>query len=304
MSKKIPTQYVWLDNKMVKAEDAKVPIMTHSLEYGSGIFEGIRAYETDNGVAVFRLNEHVRRFMNSMKIHAMNCGYTERQIKEAILDVIRKDGVGACYIRPFAFYNDDNIGLSTSGKKVSVFVAARPFGKYFAKQTGIRCKVSSWNRINSSILPVEAKASGNYINSIIASMEAKRMGFDEAILLSQNGYVAEGPGENIFLVRDNVLLTPDKGSDILRGITRDSLIKLAESMGIEVQERQVHREELYTADELFFSGTAAELTSITEVDGIKVGSGVVGPITKMLAQAFDDVVHGRNKDFSGWLTQV
>ena len=156
----------------------------------------------------------------------------------AVLVGILMNKLEECYIRPFAFYNDDSIGLSTSGKKVSVFVAARPFGKYFAKQTGIRCKVSSWNRINSSILPVEAKASGNYLNSIIASMEAKRLGFDEAILLSQNGYVAEGPGENIFLVKDNALLTPDKGSDILLGITRDSLIKIAEGMGIEVRERQ------------------------------------------------------------------
>jgi branched-chain amino acid aminotransferase len=302
--KKIPTQYVWLDNRMVRADEAKVPIMTHSLQYGSGIFEGIRAYETDDGVAIFRLDEHVRRFMNSMKIYSMDCGYTERQIKQAILDVVKKNGIRSGYIRPFAFYNDDSIGLGTAGKKISVFIAARPFGKYFAKQTGIKCKVSSWHRINSSILPVEAKASGNYLNSIIASMEAKRVGFDEAVLLSQNGYVAEGPGENIFIVRDNVLLTPDRGSDILRGITRDSLIKLAESIGIEVQERQVHREELYTADELFFSGTAAELTPITNVDGIRIGDGAIGPITKMLAQAFDDVVHGRNKDFGGWLTQV
>ena len=304
MAKKISTQYVWLDNRIVKADDAKVPIMTHSLQYGSGIFEGIRAYETDNGIAVFRLDEHVRRFMNSMKIYSMDHGYTERQIREAILGVVRKNGISSGYIRPFAFYNDDQIGLSTSGKRVSVFIAARPFGKYFAKQSGIRCKVSSWLRINSGILPVEAKASGNYLNSIIASMEAKSIGFDEAILMSQNGYVAEGPGENIFFVKDNVLLTPDKGSDILLGITRDSLIKMAESMGIEVRERQMHREELYTADELFFSGTAAELTPITSVDGIKIGTGAVGPITKMLAQTFDDVVHGRNKDFAHWLTYI
>jgi branched-chain amino acid aminotransferase len=304
MAKKIPTQYVWLDNKMVKAGDAKVPIMTHSLQYGSGIFEGIRAYETDNGTAVFRLNEHVHRFANSMKIYSMVHGYTEKQLREAILKVVKTNGIGSGYIRPFAFYNDDQIGLSTAGKKVSVFIAARPFGKYFTNQGGIACKVSSWCRINSSILPVEAKASGNYLNSIIASMEAKRTGFDEAIMMSQNGYVAEGPGENIFLVKDNVLITPDKGSDILLGITRDSLIKMAESIGMEVRERQIHREELYTADEVFFSGTAAELTPITSVDGTKVSAGAVGPMTKILAGAFDEVVHGRNKDFEGWLTYV
>ena len=304
MPKKTSNLYVWLDNKMIKADDAKVPIMTHSMQYGSGVFEGMRVYETGNGTAVFRLNEHVHRFANSMKIYSMNYGYTEKQLREAVLKIVRMNKVSSGYVRPFAFFDDSRIGLSSVGKRVSVFIAAMPFGKYFAKQGGIRCKVSSWCRINSSILPVEAKASGNYLNSIIANTEAKITGFDEAILMSYNGYVAEGPGENIFLVKDNVLLTPDKGSDILLGITRDSLIKIAESMGMEVRERPIHREELYTADEVFFSGTAAELTPIINVDGIKVGAGVEGPMTKMLAQAFDDVVHGRNTDFEQWLTYI
>ena len=295
---------VWLDNKMIKAEAANVPILTHSMQYGSGIFEGMRAYETEKGAAIFRLEEHLHRFINSMKIYSMAPPYSQRQIKDAVIDTVKANKLSSCYIRPFAFYNDARIGLSTAGKKVSVFIAAVPFGKYFAKQEGLRCKISSWCRINSSILPVEAKASGNYLNSIIANMEARTSGYDEAVLMSHNGYVAEGPGENIFLVKDNVLLTPDRGSDILLGITRDSLIKIAESIGIEVRERQIHREELYTADEVFFSGTAAELTPITSVDGIKVGAGVVGPMTKMLVQAFDDVVHGRNRDFGQWLTYV
>jgi branched-chain amino acid aminotransferase len=303
--KKRSSSYVWLDNKMMKAEDAKVPILTHSMQYGSGMFEGIRTYETEKGAAIFRLDEHVKRLEGSMKVYSMNLAYSQGQIKEAIIKTVKANGLRSCYIRPFAFYNDANIGVSAFGKKVSLFIAALPFGRYFGgAEKGIRCKVSSWRRINSGILPVEAKASGNYLNSVIANSEARAVGFDEAILLSYDGYVAEGPGENIFLVKDNILLTPDRSSDILLGITRDSVIKIAESMGIEVKERLVHREELCTADELFFAGTAAEITPITNVDGISVGAGKVGPITKMLAQKFDDIVHGRDREFEHWLTYI
>ena len=301
---KTQVQYAWLDGKFVDIYDAKVPILTHSLQYGSGVFEGLRSYETDKGTAIFRLDEHVKRLMNSMRIYSMQCPYSQKQIRQAVIDTVKKNHLSSCYIRPFAFYNDANIGLATHGKKVSVFIAAVPFGKYFNAGKGIRCKVSSWQRINSSILPVGAKACGNYLNSIIASNEVKALGFDEAIMLSCGGHVAEGPGENIFIVKDNVLLTPDKGSDILLGITRDSLIKIAESIGFEVRERSVHREELYTADELFFAGTAAEITPIANVDGISVGADCPGPITKVLSQEFDGIVHGRNKDFGNWLTYV
>lgn len=305
MTKKNPSLCVWLDNKVIKSGDAKVPILTHSLQYGSGIFEGMRAYETDKGTAIFKLDEHVQRLINSLKIYSMSLAYSQRQIKEAIIRIVKANKLNSCYIRPFAFYNDSRIGVSAFGKKVSLFIAAVPFGKYFSNaERGIRCKISSWHRINSNILPVEAKASGNYLNSVIANNEAKISGFDEAILLSYDGYVAEGSSENIFLVKDNILLTPDRGSDILLGITRDSVIKIAESIGIEVRERLIHREELYTADELFFTGTAAEITPIINVDGATIGTGGVGPITKTLTRAFDDIAHGRNRDFEHWLTYI
>lgn len=291
---------------MVKESDASIPILTHSMQYGSGIFEGVRAYSTRNGTAIFRLKDHMKRFARSAKIYSIDLGYSQEQLFEAICKLVKANKLDSGYIRPFAFYDDHNIGMSTAGKKISVSVCAVPFGAYFGggKEIGVSCKVSSWKRINSSILPVEAKASGNYLNSIIASSEAKRTGADEAILLSTNGYVAEGPGENIFLVEDGKLVTPSKDSDILLGITRHSIIKIAEFMGIEVLERNVHREELYIADEVFFSGTAAEITPITSIDSIKIGKGKPGPLTKMLAQKYSEVVLGKESNFKYWLTYI
>jgi branched-chain amino acid aminotransferase len=295
-----------MDGKITEEENTRVPVLTHSLQYGSGMFEGIRAYETEKGTAIFRLHDHVKRFMNTARIYSIDLGYTAKEIEDAIVSVVKKNELASGYIRPFAFYNEAGIGLSTKGKKISVFVAAVPFGAYYGKgeETGIRCKVSSWHRINSAILPPEAKASGNYINSILASTEAKNSGFDEAILTSVEGYVAEGPAENIFLVENNVLVTPTKEADILLGITRDSIIKLAETMGIVVAERNVHREELYTCDELFFTGTAAEMTPVVNVDGTKIGNGKVGILTSSLSKAFSEIVHGKNKEFADWLTYV
>ncbi len=280
--------------------------MTHSLQYGSGIFEGIRVYDTKDGPAVFRLDEHIKRFLRSAKIYSMGLGYKEKELEKAVIQVIKANGLRQCYVRPFAFYSTDKIGLSTWGAKAGVYIAAFPFGAYFGagKEKGIRCKISSWRRINSSILPVEAKASGNYINSIIANNEARVSGFDETILLSVNGYVAEGAGENIFLVKDSHLITPDASADILMGVTRDSLIKIAENMGLIVEQREVHKEELYSSDELFFCGTAAEITPIVNVDGIRIGNGKPGPITRMLSEKYTEVVLGENKEFEDWLTYV
>jgi branched-chain amino acid aminotransferase len=297
---------VWLDGKFVNYADAKVPILTHSLQYGSGIFEGIRAYETDNGTALFRLQDHVKRLFRTAKIYHMDLGYTEKGIEDAIVECVRKNNLKSAYVRPFAFYNSDRIGLGTHGNKVSTFIAAIPFGAYFGKgaETGIRCKTSSWKRINSEILPVEAKASGNYINSLIAHIEATTSGFDEAVMLSDGGRIAEGTAENIFLFMDNMLLTPDYSADILIGITRNSVIDIARAAGIEVVEAELHKEELYTADEVFFTGTAAEVTPIVNIDGVKVGEGKPGPITKMLAQRYRDVTRGKDKAFEGWLTYV
>ncbi len=298
-------QYVWLDGKFVDFSGAKVHILTHSLQYGSGIFEGLRAYETPSGTAVFRLRDHMQRFMNSAKIYSMDLGYRSKDIEKAILGTVRRNRLKSCYIRPFAFYNDTRIGLSVKGKKVSVAICAIPFGNYFeGKDRGIRCKISSWQRINSSILPVEAKASGNYVNSIIASLEAVKAGADEAIMLSSEGYVAEGPGENIFLVEDGKLVTPSKSADILLGITRDSVIKVAESIGLVVEEREVHKEELYDCDVAFFTDTAAEITPIISIDSRKVGKGRPGPIKQMIAGSIPDLVHGKHREFGDWLTFV
>lgn len=297
---------VWLDGKMVGHTEASVPILTHSLQYGSGIFEGIRAYATEEGTSIFRLDDHIRRFMNTAKMHQMDLGYGMEELKGAVIESIKANGLTSCYIRPFAFYNNDEIGLATEGKKISVAIAALPFGAYFGegKERGIRCKTASWKRIGSDVLPIEAKSSGNYINSIMANREARSAGFDEAILLSRDGHIAEGPGENIFLVENGTLFTPDRGSDILMGITRDTLIWLARGQGMEVKEERLHREMLYSCDEAFFSGTAAELTPIVEVDGIKVGQGNVGGITETLATAYSEVVTGKNKTFAHWLTAV
>lgn len=298
-------QHVWFDGKFVNFEDAKVHILTHSLQYGSAVFEGIRVYDTKHGSAIFRLKAHLRRFINSAKIYNMDLEYSTQELQQAIIALVKKNKLKSCYVRPIAFYNDTQIGLSVRGKKISIAIAAVPFGSYFKdKDKGIRCKVSSWNRIDSRILPTRAKASGNYINSIIASMEAKDSGADEAIMLFSNGYVAEGPGENVFLVKDNMLITPSEGADILVGITRDSVIKIAESKGLQVSERFVHREELYTCDELFFTGTAAEVTPILSVDSRKIGSGKVGPITKLISDEFTRVTNGGNEEFKDWLTPI
>ncbi len=296
---------VWLDSRMVRYEDANAPILTHSMQYGSGIFEGIRSYGTDDGTAVFRLRDHVKRFLNSAKIYSMRLGHGQAELEAAVKKVVKSNRLGDSYIRPFAFYNDDNIGMSTKGKKVSTYIAAVPFGAYFGtrREKGLKCKVSSWRRINSEILPVEAKASGNYANSIIAGNEARNTGFEEAILTSMDGDIAEGPGENIFIVKDGGLITPAVDSDILVGITRDTVIKMAEMEGIQVEERLVKRDELYSADEIFFTGTAAEITPITNVDGTRISRGP-GRITRALAGQYSDIVHGKVPEFDGWLSYV
>ncbi|MCL4389597.1 branched-chain amino acid transaminase [Candidatus Marsarchaeota archaeon] len=297
---------VWLDGKIINYKDAKVPILTHSLQYGSGIFEGLRAYRTEKGTAIFRLDDHMKRFMQSAKIYSMGVNYTEKELRKAVVEVVRANKLESCYIRPFIFYNTTNIGVGAFGGATSVFIAALPFGAYYGagKEKGIRCKISSWRRINSSILPVEAKASGNYINSIIANNEAKSSGFDETILLSIEGHVAEGAAENMFLVRSSSLITPDASADILMGVTRDSIIKIAQSIGLIVQERETHKEELYSADEVFFCGTAAEITPVVNIDGISIGNGRPGPITKLLSDKYTEVVMGKNKEFEDWLTYV
>jgi branched-chain amino acid aminotransferase len=298
-------QYIWFDGRFVDFEKANVHVLTHSLQYGSGVFEGMRAYSTDSGPAVFRLDDHVNRLINSAKIYDMDIGLSAEQLRAAVVSTVRKNALAECYIRPFSFYNDAHIGVNPIGHKVSTIVAAIPFGNYFQnKGKGISCKVSSWSRISSQVLPPQAKASGNYLNSVLASLEAKKSGADEAIMLSEGGHVAEGSGENIFLLKDNALVTPSAGSDILMGVTRDTVIKLARSAGIEVEERMVHREELYTCSEAFFTGTAAEITPITRIDSRRVGRGHPGPVTMMLSEAYAKAAAGETKEFEEWLTYV
>ena len=297
---------IWFDGKITGYNDVKVPLLTHSLQYGSGIFEGIRAYDAGGNAAIFRLEEHVDRFMRSARIYRMGLRSTRDEIMQGIIDVVRENKYKSCYLRPFAFFNDDSISLQTKGKKVSVAVVGVPYNNYFGDTSnkGVTCKVAGWRRINSDILPIQAKASGNYLNSVAAIGEADAAGFDEAILLSRNGYIAEGPGENIFLVKDGKLVTPGLESDILFGITRFSLIELAGKMGIEVTERQIHRDELYTCDEAFFCGTAAEVTPIVNVDGITIGDGKPGQLTEEIGKKFMGVVSGRDKEYLHWLTFV
>ncbi|MGC8564918.1 MAG: branched-chain amino acid transaminase [Thermoplasmata archaeon] len=295
---------VWLDGKIIDYKDAKVPILTHSLQYGSGIFEGIRAYDTVNGPAIFRLDDHINRFFRSAKIYYMNLKFSSEEIKNAIISVVKANDLKSCYIRPFAFYNDDSIGLSPFNKKISVFIAAVPFKEYLTELNGVRCKISSWKRISSNILPVKAKASGNYLNSIIAHLEARYSGYDEAIMLAENANIAEGPGENIFIVKNGKVISPGTNSDILEGITRDTVLKISKDLGYEVLERDMHKEELYISDEVFFSGTAAEITPIVEIDGIKIGDGKPGNITLSIKERYMDIVHGKLKAYYNWLTFI
>ncbi|MGC8585429.1 MAG: branched-chain amino acid transaminase [Thermoplasmata archaeon] len=295
---------VWFDGKLMNYSDVRVPVLTHSLQYGSGIFEGIRAYLGNDGVLIFRLRDHIIRFMNTAKIYYMNINYSLEELQLAVIDTVKANGKMDFYIRPFAFYNDDNIGLSPFKKKISVFIAAVPFREYLNEKDGVRIKTSSWRRMNSNILPVKAKASGNYLNSIIAHMEVRTAGYDEALILDEHGYIAEGPGENIFIIKDNTLITPGEESDILQGITRDSIIRISGDLGLNVKERMIHREEIYTADEVFFTGTAAEITSIIEVDNIRIGNGRIGENTRKIKEMYMDIVRGKVAKYNGWLIHV
>jgi len=299
---KTQERYVWFDKHFVPFDKATVNVMIHSLQYGSGIFEGIRANAAKKGIAIFRLDDHVKRFFNSARIYGMQLGIKPEELRSAIVETVVKNGPEECYIRPFAFYDNASLGLGNLGK-VRIAIATVNMGDYFSPK-GLRCRVSSWRRINSTILPPEAKGSGNYLNSLLASLEAKRSGADEAILLTYDGYVAEGPAENIFLVENGKLVTPGKEADILLGITRDSVIKLAENMGIEVEERNVHQEELETCDEAFFAGTAAKITPIIEINGERLGKGGIGPITATIRDAYDRATRGEIEEFSDWLTYV
>ena len=297
---------IWFDGKMVDWRDARIHVLTHTLHYGMGVFEGVRAYDAVGGTAIFRLAEHTRRFFNSAKIFQMALPFDEATLAQAQKDVVRENKLASCYIRPIAWIGSQKLGVSTRGNTVHVAIAAWPWGAYLGEDglsRGIRVKVSSYTRHHVNISMVRAKASGYYVNSILANAEVTANGYDEALLLDTEGYVTEGAGENVFIVRNGVIYTPDVAS-CLDGITRDAVITIARDLGIEVREKRITRDEVYCADEAFFTGTAAEVTPIREVDDRTIGSGRRGPITERLQSAFFDAVGGRAAKYAQWLTPV
>ncbi|MEM3267872.1 MAG: branched-chain amino acid transaminase [Conexivisphaerales archaeon] len=297
-------EYVWFDGRLVYSEEASVSVKVHSLHYGTSVFEGIRAYSNGRKLCVFRLQDHMKRLIRSANMLYLKTSYTAEELCEATVDLLRKNGFSnPVYIRPIIFVGSGGINLDYRKHPVHTSIFAFPFASYFERQ-GLRVCVSSWRRVsNTSMLP-RAKASANYLNSCIATIEAKISGYDEAILLDQNGYVSEGAGENIFMVSDGKLVTPEVYSSILEGITRDTVIKIALDKGIEVNCRPIDRSELYTADEMFFTGTAAEVEPVIEVDGRRVGDGKPGKITEEIKRSYTDVVTGRAQKYRHWLTEV
>ncbi len=298
--------FIWFDGKMVPWRDANIHVLTHSLHYGMGVFEGIRAYKTESGPAIFRLKEHVKRLFNGTKIFQMAIPYNEEQITQAIIDVVKDNKLAACYIRPIVFIGSEKLGVSPTGNTIHTSIAAWEWGAYLGEDglnKGIRVKTSSFTRhfVNSSL--VRAKASGYYINSILAHQEVAANGYDEALLLDTEGYVSEGSGENFFMVRNGIVYTPDLAS-CLDGITRDSIIEIAQDLGFKVKEKRLTRDEVYTADEAFFTGTAAEVTPIRELDDRMIGDGLKGPITKQIQDVFFSTVYGKNDRYKSWLTAV
>lgn len=297
---------IWLDGKMVPWRDANVHVLTHTLHYGMGVFEGVRAYQTDKGAAIFRLQEHTDRLFNSAKIMRMDIPFTREELNEAQKASVRENKLNSAYIRPMCFYGSEGMGLRADNLNTHCMIAAWEWGAYLGKEgmeRGIRIKTSSYTRHHVNITMCKAKANGNYINSMLALREALDDGYDEALLLDNEGYVAEGSGENFFLVKDGIIYTPDLTS-ALDGITRKTLLRLANDLGIEIREKRITRDEVYIADEAFFSGTAAEVTPIRELDRRPIGSGSRGPVTEKLQSLYFDIVHGRNEAYMDWLTLV
>ena len=297
---------IWMDGEFVPWREAKVHVLTHTLHYGCGAFEGVRAYKTEQGPAIFRLPEHTRRLFNSAKILRMPMPFTEQALIDAQCEVVRQNQLSSCYIRPLVFIGAERLGVSPKGNRIHVIVAAWSWGAYLGEEgmaRGIRVKTSSYTRHHVNITMTQAKAVSNYTNSILANMEALDDGYDEALLLDASGFVSEGAGENLFVVKDGVIYTPDLSAGALNGITRNTVMHIAKDLGIEVQKR-ITRDEIYIADEAFFTGTAAEVTPIRELDRVSLGSGARGPMTERVQQAFFDIVNGRNAQYSHWLTHV
>ncbi len=297
---------IWMDGKLINWGDANVHVLTHTLHYGTGAFEGIRCYRTKKGSAIFRLKEHVDRLFDSCHILNIEVPFSNAQIKKAIIDIVKVNQLKECYIRPIVFIGYGAMGLYTQGNPVRVAIAAWPWGAYLGEdgiKNGIRVKVTSFARLHVNVSMTKSKTCGDYVNSTLAKSEAVASGYDEALFLDTSGYVSEGTGQNIFIVRDGVLLTPPLPS-ILEGITRKSIIEMAKKERVKVQEVNLTRDEVYIADEAFFTGTAAEVTPIREVDGRAIGSGKPGPITRKLQKLFFEIVKGQTKGYNSWLTNL
>ncbi len=302
-----PTKHIWNDGRMIPWDEARIHVLAHVTSYGSSVFEGIRCYDTPAGPAVFRLREHVRRLLDSAHIYRMDVPFNAAELSDAMCEVVRVNGLRSCYLRPIVLRGYGDVGVLPFNNPVNVYIACWEWGKYLGDEAlanGVDVCVSSWTRIAPNTLPALAKAGANYMNSQLIRMEAQVNGYAEGIALDEAGYVSEGSGENIFLARDGKIFTPPLGASVLPGITRDTVIQLAGTLGIPIVETIVPREMLYIADEVFFSGTAAEITPIRSVDRITVGAGSRGPITERLQKTFFDVINGRAEDRFGWLTVV
>jgi branched-chain amino acid aminotransferase len=301
------SEFIWMNGKLVPWDDAKIHICSHVIHYGSSVFEGMRVYDTPGGSMAFRLHEHTERLFNSAKIYRMEIPFTQDEINDAILHLVGINKLKACYVRPVVYRGYDSLGVDPTSCPVDVAIAVWPWGKYLgddALEKGVKVGFSSWNRMAPNTLPAMAKCGANYMNSQLIKQEALTHGYVEGIALDVFGHVSEGSGENIFLVRRGALVTPTFTASILPGITRRTVMRLATEMGIKVIEQNVPREAVYLADEVFFTGSAAEITPIAYVDGVKIGEGHAGPVTKKLQKAFFDVIEGRTEDKHGWLTKI
>ncbi|MHB1857302.1 MAG: branched-chain amino acid transaminase [Acidobacteriaceae bacterium] len=299
-----PTKHIWHNGKLIPWDQAQIHVMSHVIHYGSSVFEGIRCYKTDKGAAIFRLQDHMQRMLDSAKIYRMDLSYTLDQMNDAVIETVESNGVAPCYIRPIAFRGYGELGVNPLKNPIEVYVGNFAWGKYVSGDHGADICISSWNRMAPNTLPALAKAGANYMNSQLIHMEAKTNGYDEGVGLDVNGLVSEGSGENLFVVHRGQLLTSYLGSSVLAGITRASILTLARDMGIPVVEQPIPRELLYIADEVFFTGTAAEVTPVRSIDRVQIKDGVAGPVTKQLATEYFGIATGKRPDRFNWLTPV
>jgi branched-chain amino acid aminotransferase len=298
------TDKIWMNGELIDWADARIHVGSHGLHYGSGIFEGIRCYDTDDGPAVFRLTEHLQRLRDSARLLGMELPYTVEELRAATLELVAVNGLPECYLRPICFYGYGELGVSAAGNPIDCVIMSWPWGAYLGEEglsKGIRAKISTWQRIGPNVIPHTSKATGIYLNSMLAVTEANKAGYDEAILLTADGYVADGSGENVFVVKNGMITTPPLATSILPGITRASVIEIARDLGYRIDEANLIRTDLYLADEVFMTGTAAEVTPVRSVDDAEIG---VGPVTLELQSAYLDAVRGRNERYAGWLEPV